>query len=382
MSVVHPVGPAPQAHGRRRLDHHRRRRVRVDRRSSVGRPLVRVQPPGPRELGGRGRSSTSSTATAGRGSTGRSCPWSSSPRARRVDAPACARRSAPRSRRSPTPSPARGRRTTPRTGDRVFVSKDGRTTFGVVWYPPARRRVRPGEAGARSRRARRPRTQTVDGAPVADHRDRRPHQRRRRVVDGPERARRDAHRRARRADRAGVRLRLADGVRAAADGRDRHPDHLPACSGRWPRSTEVSVVVQFLIALIGLGVAIDYSLLIVMRWREEMAAGREPEEAVARDDGARRAGRHLQRHRRRDRPAGPGRAAGAVPAQHRLRRPADPARQRAGGDHAAAGDPRHHRPAARPHRLRAAAPRAPARAGCRGAASSSGTAGSWAASRC
>ena len=39
----------------------------------------------------------------------------------------------------------------------------------------------------------------------------------------------------------------------------------------WPlaEATEVSVVVQFLIALIGLGVAIDYSLLIVMRWREE-----------------------------------------------------------------------------------------------------------------
>ncbi len=35
------------------------------------------------------------------------------------------------------------------------------------------------------------------------------------------------------------------------------------------RVTEVSFVVQYLVALIGLGVAIDYSLLIVMRWREE-----------------------------------------------------------------------------------------------------------------
>jgi RND superfamily putative drug exporter len=33
--------------------------------------------------------------------------------------------------------------------------------------------------------------------------------------------------------------------------------------------TEVSFLVQFLIALIGLGVAIDYSLLLVTRWREE-----------------------------------------------------------------------------------------------------------------
>ncbi|WP_445151108.1 MMPL family transporter [Baekduia sp. Peel2402] len=35
--------------------------------------------------------------------------------------------------------------------------------------------------------------------------------------------------------------------------------------------TDVSFVVQFLVALIGLGVAIDYSLLIVIRWREERA---------------------------------------------------------------------------------------------------------------
>jgi len=33
--------------------------------------------------------------------------------------------------------------------------------------------------------------------------------------------------------------------------------------------TEVSFLVQFLIALIGLGIAIDYSLLLVTRWREE-----------------------------------------------------------------------------------------------------------------
>jgi RND superfamily putative drug exporter len=35
--------------------------------------------------------------------------------------------------------------------------------------------------------------------------------------------------------------------------------------------TEVSFVVQFLVGLIGLGVAIDYSLLVVVRWREERA---------------------------------------------------------------------------------------------------------------
>jgi RND superfamily putative drug exporter len=44
--------------------------------------------------------------------------------------------------------------------------------------------------------------------------------------------------------------------------------------------TDVSFVVQFLVALIGLGVAIDYSLLVVMRWREEQAAGADDVEAV------------------------------------------------------------------------------------------------------
>lgn len=43
---------------------------------------------------------------------------------------------------------------------------------------------------------------------------------------------------------------------------------------------EVSFVVQYLVALIGLGVAIDYSLLIVMRWREESAAGADNDTAV------------------------------------------------------------------------------------------------------
>lgn len=44
--------------------------------------------------------------------------------------------------------------------------------------------------------------------------------------------------------------------------------------------TEVSFVVQYLVALIGLGVAIDYSLLIVMRWREERARGAGNDTAV------------------------------------------------------------------------------------------------------
>ncbi len=46
--------------------------------------------------------------------------------------------------------------------------------------------------------------------------------------------------------------------------------------------TAVSPIVQFLIALIGLGVAIDYSLLVVTRWREERSHGRSGDEAVER----------------------------------------------------------------------------------------------------
>ncbi|MGL4173016.1 MAG: MMPL family transporter [Actinomycetota bacterium] len=44
--------------------------------------------------------------------------------------------------------------------------------------------------------------------------------------------------------------------------------------------TDVSFVVQFLISLVGLGVAIDYSLLLINRWREERAHGTENHEAV------------------------------------------------------------------------------------------------------
>jgi RND superfamily putative drug exporter len=44
--------------------------------------------------------------------------------------------------------------------------------------------------------------------------------------------------------------------------------------------TEVSMIVQFIVALIGLGVAIDYSLLLVTRWREERGRGLDGEAAV------------------------------------------------------------------------------------------------------
>jgi RND superfamily putative drug exporter len=43
---------------------------------------------------------------------------------------------------------------------------------------------------------------------------------------------------------------------------------------------DVSFLVEYLVALIGLGVAIDYSLLVVTRWREERERGSENEAAV------------------------------------------------------------------------------------------------------
>jgi putative drug exporter of the RND superfamily len=46
--------------------------------------------------------------------------------------------------------------------------------------------------------------------------------------------------------------------------------------------TDVNFIIQYLVALIGLGVAIDYSLLVVTRWREERAAGHDPQTAVHR----------------------------------------------------------------------------------------------------
>jgi RND superfamily putative drug exporter len=47
-----------------------------------------------------------------------------------------------------------------------------------------------------------------------------------------------------------------------------------------PSSSPINPAVQYIVALLGLGLSIDYSLLIVTRWREERAAGRSNDEAV------------------------------------------------------------------------------------------------------
>jgi RND superfamily putative drug exporter len=47
-----------------------------------------------------------------------------------------------------------------------------------------------------------------------------------------------------------------------------------------PASSPIGPAVQYIVALLGLGLSIDYSLLVVNRWREERAAGRPNDEAV------------------------------------------------------------------------------------------------------
>src|SRR5438270_1863001 len=44
--------------------------------------------------------------------------------------------------------------------------------------------------------------------------------------------------------------------------------------------TSVSIIVQFLIALVGLGVAIDYALLMIFRFRDELREGEDVETAL------------------------------------------------------------------------------------------------------
>jgi RND superfamily putative drug exporter len=46
------------------------------------------------------------------------------------------------------------------------------------------------------------------------------------------------------------------------------------------QATSVNFLVEYLVAVMGLGVAVDYSLLLITRWREERDAGRSNEEAI------------------------------------------------------------------------------------------------------
>ena len=153
------------------------------------------------------------------------------------------------------------------TGDRAFVSDDGRTTFGLV-YIPAKGGVDPGWEEARAAQAAVDGL-TVGGAPIE--------------VTGLDALRASA------GDNDGGGAGLAIATLLAALGAllvlafvfRSFMALVPLLMALvaipttfllvWPLAsvTDVSVIVQFLVALIGLGIAIDYALLVVVRWREE-----------------------------------------------------------------------------------------------------------------
>jgi putative drug exporter of the RND superfamily len=167
------------------------------------------------------------------------------------------------------------------TRDRAFVSADGRTTFGLVSIP-FKGGTEPGQAEARAAQSALAGV-TVGGSPVA--------------VTGLD----------------ALRAAAADGG-GGGSGTGVLVEALLAGLGAlivlafvfasfmaivpllmalvaipttfllvWPLAsfTDVSVIVKFLIALIGLAIAIDYALLVVVRWREERrSAGRSNEDAV------------------------------------------------------------------------------------------------------
>ena len=167
------------------------------------------------------------------------------------------------------------------TGDRAFVSADGRTTFALV-YTPAAGGVDPGQAEARAAQAAVDGI-SVGGAPVE--------------VTGLDALRASA------GESHGAGAGVLVGTLIAALGAllvlafvfRSFTAFVPLLMALvaipttflliWPVAavTDVSVFVQFLVALIGLGIAIDYALLVVVRWREERAQpGADNDTAVRR----------------------------------------------------------------------------------------------------
>jgi RND superfamily putative drug exporter len=171
------------------------------------------------------------------------------------------------------------------TRDRAFVSDDGRTTFALV-YIPAKGGVDPGQDEARQAQAAL-RDVTVGGSPVE--------------VTGLDALRASAGESE--GDGTGVLL----GTLVAALGAllvlvlvfRSFMALVPLLMAFvaipttfllvWPLAsvTDVSVIVQFLVALIGLGIAIDYALLVVVRWREE-----RQQQGVTNDAAVRNAMQH------------------------------------------------------------------------------------------
>lgn len=169
------------------------------------------------------------------------------------------------------------------TGDAGFVSEDGRTTFALVTIPQ-RPGLEPGQAESRRAQAALEGV-TVGGAPVR--------------ITGLE-ALRAAGAAGAGAEDTSVSVLVEVLVAGAGalivllfvfgSAMAVVPLLMAAVAVPttfllvWPLATvtDVSVVIQFLVALVGLGIAIDYALLVVMRWREERREGVPEELAVER----------------------------------------------------------------------------------------------------
>jgi len=167
------------------------------------------------------------------------------------------------------------------TGDRAFVSDDGRTTFALV-YIPAKGGVDQGQAEARLAQTALAGV-TVGGSSVE--------------VTGLDALRASG------GDSEGVGTGVLLGTLLAALGAllvllfvfRSFTAIVPLLMALvaipttflliWPIAsvTDVSVIVQFLVALIGLGIAIDYALLVVVRWREERQQPNATNEAAVRN---------------------------------------------------------------------------------------------------
>ena len=111
---------------------------------------------------------------------------------------------------------------------------------------------------------------------------------------------------------------------------------------------ELTTYLQNLVMLIGLGIAVDYSLLVVYRYREELRKGGYEGGRDRPHDEHRRPRGRLQRHGGRDRARADALHAAAVHARLRDRRARDPARLGRLRADAAAGPPLLARGAARP----------------------------------
>ncbi len=167
------------------------------------------------------------------------------------------------------------------TGDRAFVSGDGRTTFALAFIP-AKGGVDPGQVEARRAQAALADV-TVGGAAVE--------------VTGLDALRASA------GESEGSGTGVLLGTLLAALGAllvllfvfRSFMALMPVLMAFvaipttfllvWPLAsvTDVSVIVQFLVALIGLGIAIDYALLVVVRWREERQQPNVTNEAAVRN---------------------------------------------------------------------------------------------------